>query len=219
MFFKSEAHITGWEALFASVLFSLLDSRSGPDTDAGSWSCRCPLGSEVTPLVWWHLPACQDVCREREGATAGAVRLPVASLCWRSYLQWLAWPCCTALFTILSYLSICYFYFKFKEGLVFAKPYLLFLTRLDGLIAKISTSSSQPCTSSVTGSVAFAHSSHWLHWQQGVMCPSTRQVGLKINEICKITSTSFPCFNEMDLLYCSFKFSNTSPVTQTSQCN
>lgn len=150
MFFKSEAHITGWEALFASVLFSLLDSRSRPDTDAGSWSCRCPLGSEVTPLMCWHLPACQDVCREREGATAGAVRLPVASLCWRSYLQWLAWPCCTALFTILSYLSICYFYFKFKEGLVFAKPYLLFLTRLDGLIAKKSASSSQPCTSYVT---------------------------------------------------------------------
>lgn len=98
----------------------------------------------------WHLPACQDVCREREGATAGAVRLPVASLCWRSYLQWLAWPCCTALFTILSYLSICYLYFKFKEGLVFPKAYLLFLTRLDSLIAKKSTSSSQPCTSCVT---------------------------------------------------------------------
>lgn len=189
-------------------------------THAGSWSCRCPLGSEVTPLVCWHLPAYQDVCREREGATAGAVRLPVASLCWRSYLQWLTWPCCTALFTILSYLSICYFYFKFKEGLVFAKPYVLFLTRLDGLIAK-KIYLQQPalhllCYNSslsynlLPGSVAFAHSSHWLHWQQGFMCPSTRQVGLKINEICKITSTSLPCFNEMDLLYCSFVFQHFS---------
>jgi len=52
------------------------------------------------------------------------------SLCWRSYLQRLAWLCCTALFAILSYLSICYFYFKFKEGIVFPKAYLLYTTRL-----------------------------------------------------------------------------------------
>lgn len=128
---------------------------------------------------------------------------------WRSYLQWLAWPRCPALLTILSHLSICYFYFKFKQGLVFPKAYLLFLTRLDGLRPATNLAPLLLQFSLLPGSVAFVPSSHWLHQQQGLMCPSTRQVYLTINEICKVTSTSIPCFNEIYLFYGSFKFSNT----------
>lgn len=128
----------------------------------------------------------------------------------------ISWPCCTAP-AILSHLSICCFYFKFREGLVFPEAYLLFLTRLKGLITKKSTSSSQPCASYVTlqtlpRSSCIAHSSHQFHWQLGFICPTTRQVGLTPKEICKITSTTLVCFNEMDFLYCSFKFANTAPL-------
>lgn len=114
------------------ALLPQLELPVSPGTGGHSW-------------VRWHFPTCRGVCRDRDGATAGAGSLPVLQI----LSPVISWPRCTAP-AILSHLSICCFYFKFREGLVFPKAYLLLLTRLNGLITKKSTSSSQPCTSYLT---------------------------------------------------------------------
>lgn len=102
------------------------------------WDVRSLLGAVAFP----HLRGClqgQGRCHR------GVWDLPVLQI----LSPVISWPHQTAP-AILSHLSICCFYFKFREGLVFPKAYQLFLTRLNGLITKKSTSSSQPCTSYLT---------------------------------------------------------------------
>lgn len=111
-----------------------------------SWSCTCPLGHEVTPWCGGISPPARTGRLQGQGRChRGAGSLPVLQI----LSPVISWPHCTAP-AILSHLSICCFYFKFREGLVFPTAYLLFLTRLNGLMTKKSISSSQPCTSYLT---------------------------------------------------------------------
>lgn len=116
------------------VWLSLPGSRAAPGTAATAGAAHVPwnMWSLLGALVALpHLPGClqgQGRCHSGGWESACAVDLISDKLV-------ISWPRRTAP-AILSHLSICCFYFKFREGLVFPKAYLLFLTRLNGLITK-----------------------------------------------------------------------------------
>lgn len=106
----------------------------------------------------------------------------------------------TALFTILSYLLVCYFHFKVKEGLVFPKAYLTPLTTLAHLIEIKSTSSNEPCTSQ---NLVFQVRFHLptpvtdCIGSRSVFAPVKGRFSLVTEEIfCKIISTSLLCLGK-----------------------
>lgn len=132
--FESEAHISGcpgcpWTA----------GADQAPTQAAGAAGVPSKRGHSAGVVAF---TPCQGVCREREGASAGAVRLPVPRRAGDlTSSDALPLP---ALLAVPS--TICPFAASVSnsnKGLFFLQ---LFLTRLDGRTAKNSTASRQPCT-------------------------------------------------------------------------